>query len=73
MAGLNYGRKYTFTENITESAHGEEGVFWGEKSKKWLVKVKNESKSKGIRPFVIKAQFDSKEAADECYSKLQSK
>ena len=65
--GLNTGRKYTYKFNVNESSKSEEGVSFGKKSNKWLVIIKNKTKSSSVRPFIIVAQYDKKEDADEHY------
>lgn len=70
--GLNRGRKYTYKFNVDESSKTEEGVSFGEKSNKWLVRVKNKTKSASVRPFIIIAQYDNKEDAEEHYKRVSA-
>lgn len=69
--GLNRGVKYTLNHTVRESSNTKEGVSFGEKSNKWLVRVKNETQSKSCRPFVVVAQFDKKEDAEEYYKLIK--
>lgn len=70
MTGLNMGRKYTYKFNVDESSKGSEGVSFGKKSQKWLVRIKNQGKSRCARPFIIMAQFTKKEDAEKYYADL---
>ena len=70
MAGLNRGRKYNYKFNVDESSKRSEGVSFGEKSGKWIVRIKNQGKSRYARPFIIVAQFTKKEDAENHYENL---
>ena len=70
MSGLNRGTKYTYTYNKEESFKQKEGVSFSEKSKKWVVLIENNTKSKHLRPFIRVAQFDKEEDAKNHYDTL---
>lgn len=50
-----------------------EGVHYSKKSGKWVVRVKNETNSKGSKPINSVAQFDNKEEAENLYNFLSGK
>lgn len=60
MAGLNYGYGYTSKKGIRTDR--QTGVFYGKKSKKWIVRIK---KKNGHVSTI--AQFDNKQKAEDCY------
>ncbi len=67
MSGINFGYSYTCSRNNRNQVLDEEGVFFGVKSKKYMVIIKNDTQSKCRRPFVNAAQFDTKKEADTFY------
>ncbi len=76
MAGLNYGYRNTYSQQKREncSSNNEmnnEGVFYSSKSKKWVVRIKNETGSKFCKPFNSVAQFSDKEEADKLFAQLR--
>lgn len=66
MAGLNYGRSYTDKKRLRKE--GKTGVFLGDKSKKWVVRIKEKGKIKTIAQF----KYEEKELANECYNKAMA-
>jgi hypothetical protein len=64
MSGLNYG--YTYTKKAGMYKNKISGVSYGEKCKKWIVRVEK----KGVISTV--AGFDAKEEADEYYKNYLS-
>lgn len=70
MAGLNYGK--TFRRFTAEKFPENEGVYFSEVSKKWVVRVKNESNDKGLKPFISVAQFENEEDANQKYQEIKN-
>ena len=63
MAGLDYGRNYIDNKRLRKEE--ETGVFLGDKSKKWVVRIKSKGRLKTIAQF----RYEEKELANECYKK----
>jgi hypothetical protein len=70
MAGLNHGKSYR--RNMTDKFPDEEGVFFSEVSKKWVVRIKNNKPHRNINPFISIAQYDQKEDALRKLAQLQN-
>lgn len=71
MSGLNYGRN--FKRFNDEQFPNEEGVFFSQSSKKWVVRVLNQGIDFKIRSFRSVAQFDIKIKAQEKYLEIKNK
>lgn len=65
MAGLNHGKSYR--KKMTESFPDEQGVFYSDISKKWVVRIKNDKPYRGMNPFISIAQYDN---IDDALKKL---
>jgi len=74
MAGLNYGTKYMYTKEYNRRKdQTKPGVYFSNKSNKYMVMLKNETNSKSIRPLINAAQFKTHEEAIKFYeSKLSN-
>ena len=66
MAGLDYGNSYLYSKKLRKN--DQTGVFLGEISKKWLVRIKIKGRLKTIAQF----KYDEKELANECYRKASN-
>lgn len=64
MSGLNYG--YSYTKRVGMHKTKKVGVIYGDKLKKWIVRVyKN-----GTRQVITIARFETKEEADNYFLNL---
>ncbi|MCY0967899.1 hypothetical protein [Chryseobacterium wangxinyae] len=70
MSGLNYGKN--FRRFDTEQFPNEEGVFYSESSKNWVVRIINEGIDKRIKPFRSVAQFDTKTEANNKFKEIKN-
>lgn len=69
MAGLNHGK--SFRRFIEEKFPNEEGVFYSEVSKKWVVRMENKSINKIKYPFVSAVQFETEIEANQKYQDIK--
>jgi len=71
MSGLNFGNKYMMTKARKDQdlASQKEGIFYNEKTNKYLIRKKNMSRNKFMVPYVTVAQFNSIEEAELFYNK----
>lgn len=76
MSGLTakwtdkYWRRRKLKEAAAHNEFNKEGVFYSVKSKKFVVRVKNKSRSKNSFPFISAAQFDDKRDAEKRLKEL---
>lgn len=73
--GLYYGDTYTL-RGAKKSANKKklsEGVSFSHLTKKWIVVKENKGSTRSFKPFVVIAQFSSKEEALSHYLKTQEK
>jgi hypothetical protein len=73
MAGLNCGYKYTYSADNRKSKELSQGVHYSELSKKWVVRVPNNTTSVNIKPFISVGQFSTKAEAEKKYNELLNK
>lgn len=67
MPGLNYGNSYRITKKI-KSWYNKEGVYYGEKIDKWVVRVKD---GKGISSIGSYKTENEAKLAFEHFKKLE--
>jgi len=74
MAGLNCGYKYTYSADNRRSKESidinSEGVHYSKLSKKWVVRMPNNTSSVYMKPFISVGQFAKEEDAIKKYNEL---
>lgn len=74
MAGLNHGYKFTYSADVRKSKEktlmNSEGVHYSTISKKWVVRMPNNTTSVNVKPFISVAQFDDKNDAESKYNEI---
>lgn len=68
---MNYGYKYTYSNQVERNSNLKEGVFFSKLSNKWRVQVFNQSISKTCRPIVSIAQFENKKDAEKYFKEFK--
>lgn len=74
MSGLNRGNRNTLRGAKKDNYNlREEGVFYSDKSAKWVVRIYNNTNSKNIKPTKSIAQFVKKQDAEKFFKEYKSK
>ena len=74
MSGLNHGYKFTYSADVKKSKEktlmNSEGVYYSSLSKKWVVRMPNNTDSVHLKPFISIAQFVDKKDAENKYNEI---